>query len=66
MTSKLTWTFDKPTIPGFYWMKASGARDRIIEIGHDGRHGLYVVHLGRPLGEMPEDFAWSGPIEHPR
>ena len=45
----MTWTTDKPSKPGFYWMKASGARHRVVEIGHDGRLGLYVVHLGRTL-----------------
>ena len=67
MTSLLAWTTDKPTKPGFYWMKAEGMKSRVIEIKADQHHGLYIVQSGRALADMPEhDRAWAGPLEEPR
>ena len=31
----LKWITDKPTKPGFYWMKVEGMRSRVIEIKTD-------------------------------
>ena len=66
MALLLRWTRDKPTAPGFYWMKGEGTRSRVVEIQDGGRYGLYVVHIGRALDDLPSDgFAWAGPMEEP-
>jgi len=61
----LNWTTEKPTRPGFYWMKSEGLRSRVIEITLDEHHGLYQT--GLPLTDIPEhDRTWAGPPEEPR
>lgn len=65
--TQLKWTTDKPTQPGFYWMKAEGMRSRVVEITTDEHHGLYIVQTGLALTDIPEhDRAWARPLEPPR
>lgn len=63
----MTWTNDKPTSPGWYWLRASkrGWRDCIMWV--DEQDGELYIDVGdcdsEPIIEI--DGQWSGPIALP-
>lgn len=61
----LTWTRDRPTVPGWYWMRTqSGAFEEIVEVFRR-RGDLYVSEPDDlyPLSGYAGE--WAGPLPHP-
>lgn len=64
----LKWTKDKPTAPGFYWMRNEQAVS-VVEVWKGPRGELVVLYPGDEVEkgflEIP-DAEWAGPIPEPR
>lgn len=64
----MTWTTEKPTEPGWYWMKADSGTDsgpivrQIVTI--IGDH-LYYNHPQHGAINIPNERQWAGPIPMP-
>lgn len=59
----MVWTKEKPTVPGWYWLRKHGTG--VVEI----REGLCSVMVEGDgySGRIEEfhDFVWAGPIPEP-
>lgn len=70
----MTWTSERPTVPGWYWYKPRWGGCEVVllwnrECIKDGQ--LWIARAGTPNAERLEgdtyfgDAKWSGPIEPP-
>lgn len=53
----MRWTTDKPTQPGWYWVRVGG-KPIAIEVTE-----YHLMHGGRPILRAKE---WCGPLETPQ
>lgn len=64
----LTWTTDRPTRPGWYFLRLGAAPPRVREVAATEDDGLCVVD-GRsnfwPLSTHYLGYSWAGPIAEP-
>ena len=51
----MTWITDKPTVPGFYWLRPSNKPPRIVRVTQKTIASMYGIG-----GE------WAGPLEPPK
>jgi hypothetical protein len=65
---RLTWTHEKPTVPGWYWHRVQYQSNpeaylsRVREVLEYNVGGLFVVGYGDVQSMNGE---WAGPIEQP-
>ena len=70
----MTWSHEKPTVPGWYWWEVeeeAGLCRKVVHVEkgftfhivEGGRAVLYVVGYGGLLEDKPG--RWSGPLEPP-
>jgi hypothetical protein len=57
----MTWTTQKPTVPGWYWYREIEGEPEILSIYKDNGQ-LLISGIG--LQEFPGE--WVGPLESPR
>jgi hypothetical protein len=56
----MTWTTEKPTVPGWYWYREIEGEPEILSIYKDNGQ-LLISGIG--LQEFPGE--WAGPLEPP-
>ena len=64
----LVWTTEKPTVPGWYWLKAPNLSPRIDKFSHpnwDKRHCYCPYTGGDILNLHGRPYQYAGPIEEP-
>jgi len=61
----LVWSQDRPTAPGYYWLKELAARPFIVEVENVRGGGVEVWYMGNessyPIATVNGE--WAGPIE---
>lgn len=66
----MTWTTEKPTVPGYYWYRIQGNDDQIVEVVFSKRDGCFEVYWMADNGGWPLQFTngaeWAGPIKPPQ
>lgn len=74
----LTWTREKPTRRGWYWMRLSNVVLEMVEIrmnyGQDGKDRLVVERIAplydksraKALDSYNENYEWAGPMPEPK
>lgn len=64
----MNWTKDKPTEPGWYWVRTSSPKREpfVAEIAHEAPHGLFL-RSGSGYGwvQWLPTHEWAGPIPPP-
>lgn len=69
----LTWTTDKPTKPGWYWLKwpdddDTGKNITLTKVRFEfGKLEVYTIGNDEvdPLSEFGDSYQWAGPLEPP-
>lgn len=64
----LTWTKVKPTVPGWYWLRAPkhGWRDSVVLLERDGNDGELYMPDDDSTFVNEIDGEWAGPIPMPK
>lgn len=66
--AELTWTTDKPTVPGWYWYRMrKQVRDQYLLGVHgfgDQMRGIWPNGQSEPVMRMPGE--WFDPLEQPK
>ena len=62
----MTWTPDKPAVPGWYWRKYQSTNKELVVIEHVIREGSYLVvaYYGGTVDAATGE--WAGPLETPK
>lgn len=66
--SALVWTTDKPTVPGWYWLKAPNLSPRIDKFSHPGwdKTHCYCPYTGGDILNLHgRPYMYAGPINEP-
>ena len=72
----MSWSFDAPTEPGFYWTSDEHRTDgdpMVVEVRNvevsPWKHALMIFCIGKPrpsyVDEWPRGWLWSERLEHP-
>jgi hypothetical protein len=62
----MTWTSEKPTVPGWYWYRDNAVPSRIVEVSTRSGGALWVTRMQRNGCFVDRLYGqWSGPIEPP-
>lgn len=64
----MKWTKDKPTKPGWYWVKFKKLQSEIYSVTSDERGKLWLLDrdITEPISSCEYIIAWAGPIEEPK
>lgn len=64
---KLIYTTERPTVPGYYWLKTFSDSELVLVIstGNGLRVQCFGLHHSRPLEPdyCGEHWKWAGPVE---
>lgn len=66
MVITMTWTSEKPTVPGWYWWKDKDGKQAKFNVG-PGDLGLWLWYRdGFGWVPIPSYGEWSGPLKPPK
>lgn len=60
----MTWTSDKPTVPGWYWYRGYEDADRVVHVMDNGE-SLVACSFEFSESMFYLDGQWAGPIPAP-
>jgi hypothetical protein len=62
----MTWTHEKPTVPGWYWYKSAVWKTFSIEtVFQSPNRSCYINSCGHIVPVDDVDGEWAGPIPEP-